>query len=391
MKAKVLLITLFILNIFQVSAQNKDEITLVVSADGATKEEATKTALRSAIEQAYGTFVSANTTILDDDLVKDEIVTISKGNIKNYKEVSSSVLSNNRVFVTLQATVSISKLTSYAQSKGASTEFAGAAFGMNMKMAELNKQNEVSVLRNMTKQLQAMTNLFDFELELGEPKIDGRVAINLKHNKPQAVAFQHRYGKVPTEDFYVVGGKVKIKYNANTDMFNEIIFNTLQSLSLSQAEIDEMKKAGLKYYNYGTPYDKGMYLRNEYKYMSNAIYKYEEFMEMKDYELPIHFNHVNNPHWIGLSLYHLLVAKALDFKLSDNLTSPTELLVLNGEPKFTQAVWTYRAQQKKFNFDKVPKYSCKKTTKLGTEVGQIDIKIIIPQSEISKYNNFRVE
>ena len=33
--------------------------------------------------------MSANTTILNDELVKDEIVTVSNGSIKDYKEVSS--------------------------------------------------------------------------------------------------------------------------------------------------------------------------------------------------------------------------------------------------------------------------------------------------------------
>ena len=54
MKKRIFIIALFILSVFQVSAQNSDEVTLVVSADGVTKEEATKIALRSAIEQAYG-------------------------------------------------------------------------------------------------------------------------------------------------------------------------------------------------------------------------------------------------------------------------------------------------------------------------------------------------
>lgn len=54
-------------------AQDSKEVTLVVNGEGSTKEEATHVALRSAIEQAFGTFVSANTTILNDELVKDEI------------------------------------------------------------------------------------------------------------------------------------------------------------------------------------------------------------------------------------------------------------------------------------------------------------------------------
>ncbi len=37
---------------------DKDDVTLVVNGSGKDKAEATKAALRSAIEQAYGVFVS---------------------------------------------------------------------------------------------------------------------------------------------------------------------------------------------------------------------------------------------------------------------------------------------------------------------------------------------
>ena len=59
------------------------EVSLIVTGEGATKEEATNNALRSAVEQAFGVFVSANTEILNDELIKDEIATISSGNIKS--------------------------------------------------------------------------------------------------------------------------------------------------------------------------------------------------------------------------------------------------------------------------------------------------------------------
>ena len=139
-----------------VYAQQTDEVTLVVSADGPTKDEATKTALRSAIEQAYGTFVSANTTILNDELVKDEIVTVTNGNIKSYEEISTNIAQNGKTYVTLKVIVCISKLVNYAQSKGVETEFAGATFAMNMKMKELNKQNELKVLNNLIVQVKEL-------------------------------------------------------------------------------------------------------------------------------------------------------------------------------------------------------------------------------------------
>ena len=92
MKTKVLFFISLFLSILVSSspalAQSsvKDEVVLTVSGEGKTTDEAAKTALRSAISQAYGVFVSANTTLLNDDLVKDEIATITSGNIKKYDE-----------------------------------------------------------------------------------------------------------------------------------------------------------------------------------------------------------------------------------------------------------------------------------------------------------------
>lgn len=221
MKIKVLLIALFTLNIFQVNAQNKDEVTLVVSADGATKEEATKVALRSAIEQAYGTFVSANTTILNDEMVKDEIVTISNGNIKQYKEIASVILPNGNQSVTLQATVCISKLISYAKSKGASTEFAGAAFMMNVKMKELNKKNERIVLNNLLLQVKSLSyDSFDRSIKMGTPKL-----------------YENNNYEV----------KCEVTSSGNNRYFDikKLISSTFQSIALSDEEQKEYEAMGL--------------------------------------------------------------------------------------------------------------------------------------------------
>ena len=88
----------------QSSQSNEKTIVLVADGSGNTKESATKNALRSAIEQAFGTFVSANTKVLDDELIKDEIVTVSTGNIKTYKELSS-IKTDSGYEVSVQATV----------------------------------------------------------------------------------------------------------------------------------------------------------------------------------------------------------------------------------------------------------------------------------------------
>ena len=82
---------------------------LNVSGTRKTLEEAKTNALRSAIEQAFGAFISSKTEILNDDLVKDEIVSVSNGNIQKFDIISQVEIPNNGYAMTLYATVSISK------------------------------------------------------------------------------------------------------------------------------------------------------------------------------------------------------------------------------------------------------------------------------------------
>lgn len=93
---KLFLLVIFFMTTCAVWAQN--DVSLVVSGEGRDKEEATLKALRSAIEQAYGTFVSANTTVLNDQLVADEIVSLSSGNIQKYEYLSENKMPSGSTF-----------------------------------------------------------------------------------------------------------------------------------------------------------------------------------------------------------------------------------------------------------------------------------------------------
>ena len=237
-------------------ADEKDSnaVTLIVSADAKTKDEATKIALRSAIEQAYGTFVSANTTILNDELAKDEIVTISSGNIKEYKEIASEQMPNGNMYVTLQATVSISKLVSYAQSKGAETEFAGSTFGMNMKMKELNKKNEEIAFDNLAKQVISLYPLaFSYKLEISEPKVinDNTVYFNKDKYTVELPNSLSDIGLSGTyNDYYISLVTVYAEPNQQMNKIATLINSVMGALTLSTEEKQEYKDLNLKYFPY---------------------------------------------------------------------------------------------------------------------------------------------
>lgn len=209
---------MFFLGLCCASAQ---EVTLVTSGEGMTKAEATAAALRSAIEQSFETFVSANTTILDDDIVKDEVATVASGNIKSYKELSCTKDQQGIYTVSVSATVSLGKLIEYAKSHGSSAEFAGQTFAMNIKMRELNKKNEAEALRNLIIQLKTMkNNLFDYKIQVNDP--------------------QHR----PFDGTYNIPVNVQIVTNENYVNFIDILTNTLNALSIQEDELSAMHKSG---------------------------------------------------------------------------------------------------------------------------------------------------
>jgi len=148
-------------------------VSLVVTGEGKDKEEATFKALRSALEQAYGTFVSANTIVLNDQLVADEIVSLSSGNIQKYEYVSENKMPDGSTFVTLSATVSIDQLVSFAESRGMDAELKGSLFAMNIKKMEFDKKAEEKAVENLCIQLEAMLpSMFSYVIKVNEPKIN---------------------------------------------------------------------------------------------------------------------------------------------------------------------------------------------------------------------------
>lgn len=196
-----------------------NEVTLVTSGEGQTENEAVNEALRSAIEQAYGVFVSANTDILNDELVKDEIVTVSSGNIHSYKKLGCVEQANGNKNVSVEATVSVSNLVSFAQSKGASCEFAGAVFGANLKLINLNKTNAEKAIEHLYTSLESVAaTMYDYEVEVGQPKADGTIEIT-------AIA----------------------KANENYKTFTDMVYNTLKSLSINN--VKQLDELGVKYYS----------------------------------------------------------------------------------------------------------------------------------------------
>ena len=365
MKKKTLLIALLVL--LSGLAFASDEVSIVVSSDGPTKDEAIKMALRSAIEQTFGAFVSSNTTVLDDQLVNDEIVSLSSGNVKSYKILTEDILPNNRYFVTLQATICMNKLVSYinTHTSGSAVMVNMESFDMNVRMVEMNRIAEQKIVENVITQIELMDNLFDYSLELEDPV--------LRDGGPT-------YGV-----FYVIKGEIFAKCNKNTQIAVDLLMNTIKQINMSAKEIKQYEKMGLPVYRgYSSGYagcaedhfiGEPICLRNQYDNSFFSPYNTYGFQGRLDGRYLI----------ISPQLFN---NKMKEFQIGDNISAPSKLRVSIGEfSTYIKGTFGYNENIyfKRYSIKGVKKYG------IGDNIAKSEINIVIPKEEAQKYNSFTIQ
>jgi hypothetical protein len=223
-----------------ISNNNNKTVTLTVSGTGKTIEEARLNALRSAIEQAFGAFISSKTEILNDNLVKDEIVSIANGNVQKYDVVSQVELPNVGYAITLSATVSIDKLTTFAESKGIVVEFKGGIFAQNIKLQKLNENAELIVIKNFCiTSFSILMNSIDYKIFNSEPYVigNGDYDFNWKYDTKNGLHLR-KYNK----DDYKINFSIEAKSNNNLNIFYENLAKLITSLNMSTLDIINYKK-----------------------------------------------------------------------------------------------------------------------------------------------------
>lgn len=239
---KLIIITFLFVFIQQiVFAQDANKtIAITVSGSGQTQDEAKESALRSAIVQSFGAFISSKTEILNDQLVTDQITSVSNGNIQSFSILNESQLPDRSWAVTLRAMVSISKLTNFVESKGVAIEIKGSLFALNIKQELLNEEAEKNVIFELVSLLHKnLQKSFDYEI---------------KSSTPKSIGNSNEYFEFPIE--------VSVIANKNIDFCEDYFIKTLIAISLTKEEIKNYQSLNKKVYpiNYRS---KIFYLRKE--------------------------------------------------------------------------------------------------------------------------------
>lgn len=237
-----LLAVVLLLSTLHVLGQQPDAVTLTVSGTGHTKELAQRNALRSAIEQSFGAFISSKTEVLNDTLIVDQVVSISNGNIQNFEIISELQLPDNTWASTLKATVSVSKLTKYFEGKGVALEFNGSMFGMNIRLQKLNEEAELVAINNLCEaSMKILPYTFDDSLEIGTPKVyKKRLDYDFVSHRINGKNFHDLYSNYfpEGEDNYSIEFKVKISLNKTMKEWSGFFYNNIKSISMTKSEIE---------------------------------------------------------------------------------------------------------------------------------------------------------
>jgi hypothetical protein len=241
----IIFLLIFICSQQIVFAQDEDKtVSIIVSGSGKTQDDAKQSALRSAIEQAFGAFISSKTEILNDQVVADQYASVANGNIKSYSVVNESQLPDGSWGVTLKALVSVSKLTSFVEAKGIAIEIKGGMFAINIKQQILNEQSEIKAVSEMVGLLhEPMQISFDYTIKSGDPK---------------SVDNESKNWEIPLV--------VTANANKNMDFCANYCIKTLAALSLSSEEVTSYKSLNKAVFPVVINYNgvaKTFYLRKE--------------------------------------------------------------------------------------------------------------------------------
>lgn len=258
-------------------AQDNQEVQLVVNGQGKDIELAKANALRSAIEQAYGVFISSKTEIFNDELVKDEIIAVANGNIRDYQVLSEIQLTPELYSATLKATVSIGNLKNFCESKGMTSEFSGSLFGANIKMQKLYEANEALAVKELCAAMKPLAmKAFDYKLKPSEP--------------------MNSHADIWTIEF-----AVEVASNANLTEIETYLTNSMKGLSLSESEKENYIKLNKKVYP--------VKIGNESVFLRNI----HSLAFIQDLAWYIHFSQVNftiNDGLKEISPYEVVLVKS---------------------------------------------------------------------------------
>ncbi len=211
-------------------SQADNTVEAITIGSGNTIENAKFNALRSALEQVSGSYLSANTLVINDKLISDNITSITSGSIETY-EIIEQLEKGNLFYLTIKSIISPKKFSEFVSGKtGSSIAIKGGIYAANIKQLNFNEESELKAIKLLSDLYSDLLyNSIFYELEASSP-------IEEKFIDPNNNDGEHfiTYQKLPIV--------VTMRFSNFIDSANVYFKNNLKLISLSESKVDNLKK-----------------------------------------------------------------------------------------------------------------------------------------------------
>jgi hypothetical protein len=225
-------------------------VTITVSGTGKTKDDATKNALRNAIEQSFGAFISSKTEVINDTFVNENITSLSQGSIVEFSILSSTFLPDSNYSLSIKAVVSLTKMQKIVENNGHSVSIEGGLFGYNLKLFKLQSTAEKQVITDLVvNSINILKKSINYKLELMPPKkSDIRSDLQSSLSEGSYSDYWKNVDNLYFNDIYKIRMIIEASPNSNLDVFIDYFMKTISAIKMSNSEIEFAKQSGIEYY-----------------------------------------------------------------------------------------------------------------------------------------------
>ena len=146
--------------------------TVVALGEGSTAGAATQAALRAAVEQAVGVFVTSQMRIENDRLIRDRVLSTSTGFVRRY-EVVDSRRDSAGVTVRIAAVVALTPLREALAASGVRVPVSAQRFFRTMDEEDARRRREIEMLAALFWEDVDQPSPWDFKVAVGTPSRSG--------------------------------------------------------------------------------------------------------------------------------------------------------------------------------------------------------------------------
>jgi hypothetical protein len=219
---KGILIIFFLMNILILNAQEKNfVVSITTSGYGKTTYEAGCIALQSAIKQTFSAFIVLDKNILDNSMIVNQIISLTKDEIIYYSILNETQFPDGNWVVDLKIRIFVNKLIEFLKTNGIIVNDSDSDSELTKSIKEdlFNEQAEIKIIYDMIGFIHHPMQLaFDYSLEIGTPNsLD-------EESKNWSVPFT-----------------IKATSNKNIDLSANYLINTLLSISLKEPQVNYYK------------------------------------------------------------------------------------------------------------------------------------------------------